>query len=355
MKTKTQEVSETPYVERLYRRRSQEAAAQGGRGARKAPSGRHVRRHDIGIAPASRENGDHLRKSARRRARGGSHRQPYRDLRGQRGARERHVRPRGRDRRHPSALRSPIRERAWCRRRWRSASADSSRDRPVLRAIVLGYDICARLLLALKPMPFLRSGHHAGAFGSCSAPRGSGSAAGARRAAKRATCSRTPAEHASGLYTMFRDPEHIEKAYAMGGMPAHNGTAAALMVDARLHRGRRRVFRGARLLFHVCAAGRRRSGSARARSRQGLRDDARRYQALAGRRADPGTAARAARTDAAARHHGGQWRSCRTHPGQGPRNRQQPRHAGHLGAAPAGGDAARTERSRSRRRTISSA
>ena len=35
----------------------------------------------------------------------------------------------------------------------------------VLRAIVLGYDVCARLLLALKPMPFLRSGHHAGAFG----------------------------------------------------------------------------------------------------------------------------------------------------------------------------------------------
>src|SRR5688572_25032602 len=34
-----------------------------------------------------------------------------------------------------------------------------------LRAIVLGYDICSRLLLSLKPMPFLRSGHHAGAFG----------------------------------------------------------------------------------------------------------------------------------------------------------------------------------------------
>ena len=38
------------------------------------------------------------------------------------------------------------------------------------------------------------------------------------------------AEQTAGLYIMFRDPEHIEKAYAMGGMPAHNGTAAALMV-----------------------------------------------------------------------------------------------------------------------------
>ena len=31
----------------------------------------------------------------------------------------------------------------------------------VLRAIVLGYDICSRMLLTLKPMPYLRSGHHA--------------------------------------------------------------------------------------------------------------------------------------------------------------------------------------------------
>src|SRR3977135_3391319 len=28
---------------------------------------------------------------------------------------------------------------------------------------------------------------------------------------------------------MFRDTEHVEKAYAMGGMPAHNGAQAALM------------------------------------------------------------------------------------------------------------------------------
>ena len=94
----------------------------------------------------------------------------------------------------------------------------------MLRAIVLGYDICARLLLSLKPMPFLRSGHHAGAFGQLF---GAAAAAGALLsldAAERATSSPTPAEQASGLYTMFRDPEHIEKAYAMGGMPAHNGT-----------------------------------------------------------------------------------------------------------------------------------
>jgi 2-methylcitrate dehydratase PrpD len=124
--------------------------------------------------------------------------------------------------------------------------------RTVLRAIVLGYDICARLLLALRPMPFLRSGHHAGAFGQAF---GAAAAAGAllkldaRRV--RYLLSYT-AQQASGLYTMFRDPEHIEKAYGMGGMPAHNGTAAALMVAAGFT-GVEDVFSGERDFFFTFA------------------------------------------------------------------------------------------------------
>ncbi len=100
----------------------------------------------------------------------------------------------------------------------------------VLRSIVLGYDICARLLLALKPQPFLRSGHHPGAFGQvfgAAACAGSLFKFDARQV--RHLLAYT-GEHAAGLYTMFRDHEHVEKAYGMGGMPAHNGTASALMV-----------------------------------------------------------------------------------------------------------------------------
>jgi 2-methylcitrate dehydratase PrpD len=122
----------------------------------------------------------------------------------------------------------------------------------VLRAIVLGYDICARLLLALQPMPFLRSGHHAGAFGQSF---GAAAAAGAlleldaRRV--RYVLSYT-AQQAAGLYTMFRDPEHIEKSFGMGGMPAHNGTAAALMVAAGFT-GVEDVFSGERDFFFTFA------------------------------------------------------------------------------------------------------
>ena len=118
----------------------------------------------------------------------------------------------------------------------------------VLRAIVLGYDICARLLLSLKPMPFLRSGHHAGAFGQLF---GAAAAAAAlldldSRQVRHALS--YTAQQAAGLYTMFRDPEHIEKAYAMGGMPAHNGVQAALMV-AHGFTGLEDVFSGERDFF----------------------------------------------------------------------------------------------------------
>src|SRR5690349_19991663 len=80
----------------------------------------------------------------------------------------------------------------------------------VLRAIVLGYDVCSRLLLALHPMPFLRSGHHAGAFGQAF---GASAAAGALLALDplRARYMLSySGQQAAGLYTMFRDPEHIE-------------------------------------------------------------------------------------------------------------------------------------------------
>jgi 2-methylcitrate dehydratase PrpD len=122
----------------------------------------------------------------------------------------------------------------------------------VLRAIVLGYDVCARLLLSLKPMPFLRSGHHAGAFGQLF---GAAAAAGAllRLDARRCRYLLTYAgEQASGLYVMFRDPEHIEKSYAMGGMPAHNGTAAALMVASGFT-GVEDPFSGERDFFYTFA------------------------------------------------------------------------------------------------------
>ena len=122
----------------------------------------------------------------------------------------------------------------------------------VLRAIVLGYDICARMLLALKPMPFLRSGHHAGAFGQLFGASAAASALLDLDGLQVRYALSYTAEQAAGLYTMFRDPEHIEKAYAMGGMPAHNGVQAALMA-AHGFTGVEDVFSGERNFFYTFA------------------------------------------------------------------------------------------------------
>ncbi len=100
----------------------------------------------------------------------------------------------------------------------------------MLRAMVLGYDIGIRVLLALKETQLVKSGHHAGSKGGLF-----GSAAAASALLKlddkqiRHVLSYC-AQQSAGLFTQRRDTEHIEKAYTGAGMPAHSGVAAALMV-----------------------------------------------------------------------------------------------------------------------------
>lgn len=96
----------------------------------------------------------------------------------------------------------------------------------MLRAMVLGYDVCARTLLALAPVPVSSTfGHLFGAAATAAALL--------KLDARQVRHVFTYAgQQASGLYTRLRDPLHVEKAFAVGGMPAHNGVQAALMVKA---------------------------------------------------------------------------------------------------------------------------
>ncbi len=101
--------------------------------------------------------------------------------------------------------------------------------RDMLRAMVLGYDLCARTLMALDPRKFVPTGRHASATGQIF---GAAAAAAAllRLDARRVRYALAyTLEQTAGVTTMFRDTEHIEKAFAMGGMSAHNGVQAALM------------------------------------------------------------------------------------------------------------------------------
>ena len=100
----------------------------------------------------------------------------------------------------------------------------------ILRALVLGYDICARILFAFNAEHLSRSGQNASSKGGLF-----GAAAGAAAmlnldARKVRYVLSYCAQQAAGLFTTVRDTQHIEKAYVLGGMPAYNGVTSALMV-----------------------------------------------------------------------------------------------------------------------------
>src|SRR5688500_2543590 len=120
----------------------------------------------------------------------------------------------------------------------------------LLRAVVVGYDVCARISKALGVESFRSAGFsthsYGGAFGAAAA---AGALAGINADQARYLLSYT-AQQASGLSCWARDTEHIEKAFDFGGMPARNGVTAATMVASRFT-GVEDVFSGDRGFFHA--------------------------------------------------------------------------------------------------------
>ena len=102
----------------------------------------------------------------------------------------------------------------------------------VLRAVVLGYDLCCRFLMALGP-DHVR-GTHRSAEGTSSTFGAAGAAAAMARLDERGMryALSYAAQQVSGLWSWTRDTEHIEKAFDFAGMGARNGVSAALMVQS---------------------------------------------------------------------------------------------------------------------------
>jgi 2-methylcitrate dehydratase PrpD len=101
-----------------------------------------------------------------------------------------------------------------------------------IRAVVLGYDVAARVNYALDPEALaasLRSTHSVG--GTFGAGAAAGALLGLDDRQIRHLLSLC-AQQASGISCHVRDPEHVEKAFDFGGMPARNGVTAASMVAA---------------------------------------------------------------------------------------------------------------------------
>jgi 2-methylcitrate dehydratase PrpD len=101
-----------------------------------------------------------------------------------------------------------------------------------LRAVVLGYDLGCRFLMALEPA-LVRSNQR-------SAEGYSSTFGAAAAASSLARFDETHMRHAisyavqqvSGVWSWVRDVEHVEKAFDFSGMGARNGVAAATMVQA---------------------------------------------------------------------------------------------------------------------------
>jgi len=109
---------------------------------------------------------------------------------------------------------------------------EGSSGEELLRAITLGYDLCCRFLVALRPA--LVRANHRSAEGYSSTFGATAAAASIARFDE--TQMRYAISYAvqqvSGVWSWVRDVEHIEKAFDFSGMGARNGVAAVTMIQA---------------------------------------------------------------------------------------------------------------------------
>jgi 2-methylcitrate dehydratase PrpD len=133
------------------------------------------------------------------------------------------------------------------------AEATGASGGQFLRAVVLGYDVAARINYALGADAFAFAGRMTHSFGGTF---GAGAAAAALLGVDALQARHLLsycAQQASGVGSSVRDADHIEKAFDFGGMPARNGVTAATMVAAGFT-GVDDVFSGERNFFQAYAA-----------------------------------------------------------------------------------------------------
>jgi 2-methylcitrate dehydratase PrpD len=100
-----------------------------------------------------------------------------------------------------------------------------------VRAVTLGYDVGARILITLRPG--LANSHKAThAIGSHFGAAGAAGCAASLTPQQMRWMLDYTAQQCSGIASWFRDRDHIEKGFVYGGMPARSGVTSALLVHA---------------------------------------------------------------------------------------------------------------------------
>lgn len=101
-----------------------------------------------------------------------------------------------------------------------------------LKGVIAGYDVGCRITQALGVEQLDGKYHSTHCFGgNFGAAAAAASVLGLRQDQIRMVLSYT-GQQASGVTYWKRDPEHVEKAFVFGGMPARNGVTAALFVQS---------------------------------------------------------------------------------------------------------------------------
>jgi len=102
----------------------------------------------------------------------------------------------------------------------------------MLRAVVLGYDVCCRFLMAVGP-DIVRSAHRSaeGLGSTFASVAAAASLARLDETGMRYALSYA-AQQVSGLWSWTQDTQHVEKAFDFAGMGTRNGLTAATMVQA---------------------------------------------------------------------------------------------------------------------------
>jgi 2-methylcitrate dehydratase PrpD len=102
----------------------------------------------------------------------------------------------------------------------------------LIRAVVLGYDLCCRFLMTLGP-DHVRATHRS-AEGTSATFGAVGTAASLARLDEKGMrfALSYAAQQVSGLWSWTRDEDHVEKAFDFAGMGARNGVTAVTMVQA---------------------------------------------------------------------------------------------------------------------------
>lgn len=101
-----------------------------------------------------------------------------------------------------------------------------------LRAIVLGYDVGPRVLMALGGVDYQTSTHRdAHSIANTFAASAAAGCAASLNPRQMRWLLDLAAQQASGIAAWQRDTQHIEKSLVFAGMPARNGVTAALLVQ----------------------------------------------------------------------------------------------------------------------------